>query len=241
MFIQRKTDGVAIVGAEMGKEEVGRLEMLLDRAVPLVIAREKGWSVNPLTDALGDRTGVVEFDTLEGARMAINFLVNQGHRRIGGLFTVAKKGLWQDRRALGYRQALEAQGIPVDERLLVTDLDTSKSAGLIGMGELLRRKTDCTAVFVYNDLLAIGALSYCHRMGIKVPQDLSIVSMDDTEDSLYTNPPLTTVRIPRKEQGEFMANYLLAKIQGGNPPSYLSLHVQLSLRESASTLRTEFV
>ncbi len=236
MFIQRKTDGVAIVGSEMGKEEVGRLEMLLDRGVPIVIAREKGWSVNPLTDALGDRTGVVEFDTREGARMAVEFLISQGHQRIGGLFTIPKKGLWQNRRALGYRSALEAHGIPVDERLLVTDLDTSKSAGLMGMGELLRRNVDCTAVFVYNDLMAMGALSCCQRMGVRVPEDLSIVSMDDTEDSLYTNPPLTSVRIPRKEQGEFMANYLLARIQGGHPPSYLLLHVQLSLRKSASTV-----
>ncbi|MCK9525778.1 MAG: substrate-binding domain-containing protein, partial [Limnochordia bacterium] len=96
---------------------------------------------------------------------------------------------------------------------------------------------DRSAVFVYNDLMAMGALSYCQREGIRVPQDISIVSMDDTEDSLYTSPPLTTVRIPRKEQGEFMAKYLLAKIQGGNPPSYLSLPVHLSLRQSASTIR----
>ncbi|HKM42536.1 MAG TPA: LacI family DNA-binding transcriptional regulator [Limnochordia bacterium] len=237
MFIQRKTDGVAIVGSEMGKEEVGRLEVLLNRGVPIVVAREKGWVVNPLTDALGDRTGVVEFDTLEGARMAIDFLIKQGHNRIGGLFTIARSGLWQNRRALGYRRAFAEHGIPLDEGLLVTDLDTSKSAGLLGMGELLRRNDNCTAVFVYNDLMAMGALSYCQREGIRVPQDISIVSMDDTEDSLYTSPPLTTVRIPRKEQGEFMANYLLAKIQGGTPPSYLSLHVQLSLRQSASTIR----
>ncbi|MCK9524896.1 MAG: LacI family transcriptional regulator, partial [Limnochordia bacterium] len=184
MFIQRKTDGVAIVGSEMGKEEVGRLEVLLNRGVPIVVAREKGWIVNPLTDALGDRTGVVEFDTLAGARMAVDFLIQQGHTRIGGLFTVPKKNLWDNRRALGYRRALEDRGITLDESLLVTDLVTSKAAGMMGMGELLRWNKDCSAVFVYNDLMAMGALSYCQREGIRVPQDISIVSMDDTEDSL---------------------------------------------------------
>lgn len=236
MFIQRRVDGVAIIGSQMEREEIGRLQLLLQRGVPIVVAREKGWLVNPLIDSLGDQIGIVEFDTLEGARMAIDYLISQGHRRIGGLFTVERGRLWDDPRARGFRQALEEKGLEVDENLLVDVLKTSESGGFRGMGELIRRKTGCTAVFTYNDVVAIGALAFCRQQGIKVPQDMSIVSMDDTEDSLYTNPPLTSVRIPRREQGEFMAEYLLARVRGRSPLSCLSLPVQLTLRQSVGQI-----
>ena len=237
MFTRRRTDGVAIVGCRLQKEDIARLELLLERGVPIVLTRERGWDVNPLTDPLRRRSGFVEVDTFEGARAAVSYLISQGHRRIGALLTVPRRQLSKDPRTLGYQRALEEHGIPLDDQLIVSDLETSKSAGGSGMKELLRRGTGCTAVFAYNDLIAIGALATCRWEGLRVPEDFSIVSIDDIEDSLYTSPPLTTVRIPRKEQGEFMASYLLSKVNGGHPPSYLSLPIQLSLRQSVAPMR----
>lgn len=233
LFTRRRTDGIAIVGCRLTKEEIARLELFLERGVPIVMTREKGWE-DDLTEALRKQSGFVEIDTYEGARMAVNYLISQGHRRIGALLTVTRDQLEKDPRTLGYRQALLENGIPFDEQLIVSDLDTTKSAGYSGMKELLRRETGCTAVFAYNDVIAIGAIATCRGEGLRLPQDISIVSIDDTEDSLYTCPPLTTVRIPRQEQGEFMASYLLSKIRGGSPSSFLSLPIQLSLRESVA-------
>lgn len=234
LFLRRRTDGIAIVGCRLTKDEIARLDKLLDRGVPIVITREKGWDADQLTESLKKRSAFVEIDTYEGARTAVTYLISQGHRRIGALLTVSRDELAKDPRTLGYLQALREHGIAVDEQLIVSDLATSKSAGASGMKELLRRETGCTAIFAYNDLIAIGALATCRWEGIRVPEDFSIVSIDDTEDSLYTCPPLTTVRIPREEQGEFMASYLLSKIGGGRPPSFLSLPIQLSLRQSVA-------
>ncbi len=234
MFMQRQIDGVAIIGSQLETEEISRLQLLLQRGVPIAMAREKGWLLNPLLDVLDNQTGIVEFDTSEGARMAIDYLVSQGHRRIGGLFTVERDRLWDDPRAQGFRQALEKNGLQINEDLMVADLKTSQSGGFLGMSKLIHQKIGCTAVFAYNDEVAIGALAHCRQAGIRVPEELSIVSMDDTEHSLYTNPPLTSVRIPRREQGEFLAEYLLARVRGKNPPSRFSLPVYLTLRQSVS-------
>lgn len=234
MFMQRKIDGVAIIGSQLQKEEINRLETLLGRGVPIVIAREKDWVLNPLSDSLKEKSGFVEIDTFEGARLATNYLISQGHERIGSLICVPKHDLWDDPRVLGFKRALEENGLTVDENLIVSDLETSKSAGSLGMKELLLRNTGCTAVFAYNDLIAIGALATCRWEGIRVPDDISMVGIDDIEDSVFTSPSLTTVHIPQKEQGEFMGNYLMSKIKGGSPPSFLSLPVQLSLRGSVT-------
>ena len=241
MFIQRQIDGVALIGSPLGQEEIRRLQILLQRGVPVVMAREKGWFANPLADILGNQSGIVEFDTVEGCRMAIDYLVSRGHRRIGGLFTVERNCLWDDPRARGFRQALEDNGIEIDDNLIISDLKTSQAGGFLGMGQLLQQSRDCTAVFAYNDVIAIGALAQCREQGIRVPDDLSVVSMDDTEDSLYTNPPLTSVRIPRREQGEFMAEYLLARIRGKTPPSCYSLPVYLALRQSVGNVPSKNV
>lgn len=237
MFIQRNVDGVAIIGSKMETEIIKRLQILLERNIYVALTREKEWIDNPLMDALGGGSGVVEFDTRKGAYMAIDFLISQGHERIAGLFSTRKGELKQDPRFRGYMDAMIDRGIPFDEKLLVADLSTNKDGGFLGMSEILRRKTGCTAVFAFNDLLAIGALALCQREGIRVPDELSVISMDDTKDSIFTNPPLTTIRIPRKEQGEFMANYLVTKIQGGDPPPFLSLPVQLTVRQSVRSLR----
>ena len=104
------------------------------------------------------------------------------------------------------------------------------------MRELLRSGRRPSAVFVCNDLMAIGALRAAHESGVHVPDDLSIVGFDDIELSAYTSPPLTTVAQPKERIGALAVDMLLERV-GGKRRDARKVVLQPELRVRASTAR----
>ncbi|WP_213991192.1 HTH-type transcriptional regulator GalS [Sodalis sp. dw_96] len=136
----------------------------------------------------------VGLDNVSGAVMATRTLIKQGHRQIG---YIGSNHPIEDeaQRHQGYLQVMQEEGItpPQSWQVLASpDLQGGEAA----MVELLGRNQQLTAVFVYNDAMAVGALATLRENGIAVPNQFSVVGFDDIPISRYTSPHLTTIRYP---------------------------------------------
>ncbi|MDE3176074.1 MAG: LacI family DNA-binding transcriptional regulator [Pseudomonadota bacterium] len=142
-----------------------------------------------------------------GARVATQYLLSKGHRRIGFI----NGEPWMEAsvdRLEGYRQALADAGVAFDPDL-VRDGDWLPLQGYqLGM-ELLASPDAPSAIFCANDLMAMGALEAASKLGLRVPDDLSIMGYDDQELARYTHPPLSTLVLPNYEMGRRAAELLI--------------------------------
>lgn len=154
----------------------------------------------------------VRIDNAGAAREIIEYLIAQGHRRIGVLSGLVDNPHAID-RLRGYRQALETAGIPFDPDLQVNG-DFTLGSGLMAASHFVRMKNRPTAIFSMNDEMAIGCIQGLKSAGIKVPREMSVTGFDDIEYARYSDPPLTTVAQPAEELGRIGFNTLLELIEG---------------------------
>ena len=148
----------------------------------------------------------VVFDDVQGGELATHFLISQGHRVIaylGGPSDYAENR----KRLSGYRRALSAANIPYDPALVCSGSGRVDS-GILAK-DLAALPAAPTAIFCYNDMTAIGALSALRRAGLRVPGDLSVVGFDDIPFASYIDPPLTTIHQPKDEMGRIALRMLL--------------------------------
>ncbi|MGY1696586.1 LacI family DNA-binding transcriptional regulator [Geodermatophilus sp. SYSU D00814] len=154
----------------------------------------------------------VTADNLQGARLGVEHLIGLGHTRIG-MITGRADLLSAQQREQGYREALVAAGLPVDEALVRSggfEPEIAREAAR----ELLSLPSPPTAVFAANDLSALVTLEVAAELGLEVPGRLSVVGFDDIPESALAAPPLTTVQQPIRRMGEEAAAMLLALIAG---------------------------
>src|SRR5205823_13243198 len=134
-------------------------------------------------------------------------LLSLGHRRIGAI-TGPAEWMASTERLNGYRAALSASGVlPAPE--LVVGSDFSIESGEAAGAALLDLPEPPTAIFGFNDNVAIGVLRAASARGIRVPEELSVVGFDDSEQSAIVSPALTTVRQPLAEMGRMAVSLLL--------------------------------
>jgi len=142
-----------------------------------------------------------------GARTAMEYLIGRGHRRIGFINGEPWMEASSDRLE-GCRRALAAADIAFDPQL-VRSGDWLPSQGYRLALELLRSARPPTAIFCANDLMAMGALDAADQMGLRVPEELSVMGYDDQELARHTRPPLSTVVLPNYEMGRKAAELLI--------------------------------
>ncbi|HYL34606.1 MAG TPA: LacI family DNA-binding transcriptional regulator [Bryobacteraceae bacterium] len=219
-FEERRVDGIIVLDSRVGSVYI---PMLARMKVPIVLIN----SQHP-----GEFVHSISIDNVAASQMATRYLVHLGHTRIAYL---GKRGGYQSdaERAAGYRQALEAAGIPERPELMVYG-DGKPESGRNAMDQLLSLAEIPTAVFCYNDLLAIGALSAIRQNGLLVPDDVSIVGFDDLEIASYTHPPLTTIRQPKHQMGRAATEMLLNLLQESIASSVRKVQGELIVRESAA-------
>ncbi|NIN64778.1 MAG: substrate-binding domain-containing protein [Anaerolineae bacterium] len=175
------------------------------------------------------RVCYVDVDNVGGALMAVEHLIHLGHRRIATITGRSDMTAGQDRLE-GYRQALAAHGIPVEEDLIVEG-DFTENSGMVGVQQLL--PAEPSALFVASDMMAIGALKALRQAGRQVPRDIALVSFDDIPLASTTEPPLTTVRQPIRRMAALAVDTLLDLIEHpGSGPRRMVLPTQLVIRES---------
>lgn len=174
----------------------------------------------------------VMIDTRRGANLAVNYLVEKGHTAIGMLAGQARS-LSLMRRVRGFREALRAHGLPFVKEWVLSGPPVV-ARGLESTRRLLTQYPQITAIFAYNDLLAVGAIQACRELGRRVPDDCAIIGFDDIPLAAMLAPPLTTVHVDKYELGRQAAGRLLDMLDNPGipfPPIYLD--VELIVRESA--------
>lgn len=165
-----------------------------------------------------------------GVLLATRHLVDAGHRRIG--FLGGRSGVVYDQRLRGYGKALEAAGLPLDEKLIVGS-DPSRPGGREAMATMLTKKPRPTAAVCYNDITAFGALTALGDQGLRAGVDFALIGFDNVVDAAHSNPPLSTVDIRPSELGEHAAAALMARI--ANPAIKRQIYLaepRLLLRQS---------
>lgn len=186
---------------------------------------------DPELTALG--VDFVHVDTGIGARMAVEYLVTKGHRRIGMIAGIAGTPP-NDHRVRGYREALAAHGLPLDETLIQAG-DYQEAGGFAAMNALLDRDLRPTAIFAVNDLMALGAMIALRQRGLRVPNDIAIVGFDDIPAARIAHPALTTVTQFTEALGLAAAEMLVSRLAGDAPAlgRQLDHRVELVVRASA--------
>jgi LacI family transcriptional regulator len=167
-----------------------------------------------------------------GGYIATQHLIQLGHTVIGCIARPIDLYHSQE-RVRGYQAALQEHGLPCHENYIVRG-GFRLEEGRLATFRLLDLQPRPTAIFAYNDFMAIGALRACYERGLNIPKDISIVGFDDIPQAAFTFPALTTIRQPKFEMGCRGAELLLEIIAGGastitqEPP----LDVHLVVRES---------
>ncbi len=202
---------------------------LLDIGMPFVLLERPG-------QRFIDHISYVTVDNIGGAQEAVNHLLSLGRRRIGTITGLLSHPDGQD-RLMGYRQALENNGIPFDP-VLVAEGHFDLDSGYEGMRELLRAGVD--AVFAGSDITAIGAMRAIKEVGLRIPEDVAIVGFDDLPTAVNVSPRLSTVHQPIPEKGALAASLLLDSIEGEDKvPSHRLLPTRLIVRESSGMAQLE--
>ncbi len=173
-------------------------------------------------------------DNLGGASAATEYLLSLGHRRIAHVR--GRQDLESARlRELGYRQALEAAGLEPDPDLTAVGgyraAETTDAAHA-----LLELPTPPTAVFAANDQSAIRVIEVAQSLGLRVPEDLSVVGFDNIPEAANCVPPLTTIAQPMRELGTESVRLLLELLAGHEVPHVLQLPTRLVVRGSTAPL-----
>ena len=170
---------------------------------------------------------------VDGALQATRYLLALGHRRIG-FITGNRKLSAAFERIDGYCQALRDAHVPVDPALIV-DGDYFQSGGRRAAAPLLALPDPPTAIFASNDEEAFGVMDAVCQLGLRVPNDVSVVGFDDVPASALVRPPLTTVRQPLRLMGKTAAEMLLNLLDGRLLTNKLVLlPTPLIVRESCS-------
>lgn len=148
----------------------------------------------------------------EGAHLATEYLIQNGHARIAFAGPEIRPGGVLEQRFLGYQDALHDNGIAFDpSHVFYSEFGTDKT---IELGRQIAAREDITAVFATADILAAGIMSGVQQSGKQVPQDISIVGFDDIRWCRMMNPTLTTIRQNTEEKGRLAAEYMIRLLEG---------------------------
>jgi LacI family transcriptional regulator len=218
------TDGALIVLPEESTDELVRL---LEEGFRFVV-------VDP-RERLHERVPAVSAAHASGAHQAMQHLLELGHRRIA-MITGPRGWVATEDRRRGYQAALAAAGIMPDPALEV-EADFEIGGGEAAAGHLLGLSDPPTAIFAFNDNLAIGAIQAARKSGLHVPADLSVVGFDDVELATVVTPRLTTIRQPLAEMGRMAVSMLvrLLERQRFETPR-VELGTRLVVRDSTAPL-----
>lgn len=217
------TDGLIFSPLGMGQEDAAALDV----SYPMVLLGER------IFDGPTDH---VTMRNVEAARAATEHLLAQGRRRIA--VVGAHEGEVLGSAALrlqGYREAIEAAGIPYDDGIVGYTTLWHRANGADSMREMLARGAEFDAVFGLNDTLALGAMRVLQEAGRRVPDDVAVVGFDGLDEAAYSIPSLTTVDPGRDWIAKTAVSTLLERIAGGTDavPRTLLADFRILERESA--------
>jgi DNA-binding LacI/PurR family transcriptional regulator len=223
MLVGRGVDGLLMFGSRSSYAEVAEI---VPGSIPIVAESSPIKKGNAI---------VLNLESRRGAHLATQHLIEMGHRRIGHLAGPLVRPAGRLRKE-GYFDTLDAAGIPSDLDLVVVG-HPSIRGGYRAARQLLS-KHPVTALFCFNDLMAIGAMVACVHMDLRIPQDIALVGFDDIPLAAFVEPALTTIRVEQYQMGRLAAGLLLERLSNGETAwQQMDIPVQLIVRNSTGAQR----
>lgn len=218
------TSAVILLGTELMDED---LSILRGTVCPLLLL--DNWCEDMSFNA-------VLINNADSARMATEYLVRKGHRRIGHLRGSFRIKAFRSRE-VGYRTALQKAGLEERECDCVT-LSTTMDGAYADMKAYLAKAQELpTAFFADNDMIALGAMKALTESGYHIPGDVSVVGFDDISFSSISSPGLTTLRVSKEDMGRAAVRRLLDLIQGDQSHLKIQICTEFVERESVRDLQ----
>lgn len=221
-LLHRGVDGIIVIQS-FGEDELRKLDM----QIPTVYI-----------DRPTSEPGSVYSDNRAGSRLAVDYLVENGHSKIAHIMgnQTSYAGI---ERAIGFRDTMNSHGLTVREEYMVDGGYFSQAGGREAMIRLLSLEDKPTAVYVAGDEMAIAAIKVIKEWGLRVPEDISVIGFDDIQIAQHIDPPLTTIRQDKELIGQQAAIMLLEKISNkdeSNKENRKMVPVTLIKRNSVSNL-----
>jgi LacI family repressor for deo operon, udp, cdd, tsx, nupC, and nupG len=174
-------------------------------------------------------------DSVAMACTAVEHLISVGRRRIAAIGHQPQRWASTSRQRLaGYRRTLRAAGLEPDPALVIPTPRYFRHYGVAAADALLALDSRPDAIFCFNDQLALGVLRRLHELGVRVPDDIAVVGVDDIEDGRFSVPTLTTVAPDKRVIAARAVGLVLERVNGGfaGPPREVVVDHHLRIRES---------
>ena len=226
-FKSHQVDGIIWAAPEIEDNRYWIKDILPEIEIPIIF----------LTMEEQKEVSIVTTDNFSGARMATQYLIDQGRKNIGHI--AGPLEWWEARqRKMGWETALSEAGLKKTDRMWTQGNWSSKS-GKSAFAELLAKFPEMDAVFVGNDQMALSVLTSAREIGMNIPQELAVVGFDGIADSEFYCPPLSTVSQNQDELGRVavaeLASLIEQKITEKNivEPKYITIQPELIIRQSS--------
>jgi len=217
--------------------EVAEAEHLVAEIKPRGVVFLGGDAANMITDAdrigpecpavvltnsvsLAGRPGVssITTDDRAAARLAADYLLDNGHRRIGVIGGIPERSIISRHRQEGVIAAMGVRGVPFDVHTQYAGTRFSLECGYEATFQLLDDVPDVTAIYAMSDIMALGALRALHERGLDVPGDISLIGHDGIELASYVVPKLVTIRQPQEVMASRGIEILMGHLAGNSDP-----------------------
>ena len=223
MVTDNLIQGLIVIGGSIKDELIIKLN---ENNIPMVLV---------FTDIFNQNINNVLADYRFGGYLAANYLIQLNHKNIGFINGWSKTHT-SEMKLEGFKKALKENNMSFDSKLYQTG-NFTKQDGKTTMEQLLKQNQKPTAVFVADDIMALGAIEKCREIGLKIPEDISMIGFGNSPFSSSTNPPLSTINVPKYHIGEIAAKRLFSIIENENKLNQkIILPVNLIKRNSCKKL-----
>ena len=220
-LVGRGVDAFVFVGLH---HDAALFALLEDYGRPYVLT----WGVDPMRQHPS-----IGFDNRAATFEMTRHLIGLGHRRFGLLSAVTDGNDRATERGAGMRAALSQAGLALDDRCVqYGPIDLAAASDM--MRRLLELEPRPTAVVATNDVFAVGAMVACRAAGVRIPQDISITGVDNTDLGATQTPALTSIRTPIVEIGRAAAEQVIARLEGRPHVAFQTLPFELVSRGSTA-------
>ncbi|MFQ5651099.1 MAG: LacI family DNA-binding transcriptional regulator [bacterium] len=219
-LLERNVDGIVLAG----KVPAGLVDYVQRMELPLVLV---DYFTSP------DRCSRVLIDNFQGARLAVEHFISNGHRQIAFIGGEINHPSISE-RLRGYQETLTSHGLQISDRLISSKEPlTGVENGYEATRTLLAGGACFTAIFASNDTVAIGAMRYLREKRFRVPQDVSIIGFDDIDMCLQVEPRLSTIKVFKEDLGAIAVRRLVEMIDNKKMTvDQVLVPTELVLRES---------
>ncbi|WP_104398714.1 substrate-binding domain-containing protein [Vibrio penaeicida] len=223
-LLQRRVDGLLLMCSTLEGEKIDVFERYPD--IPVVVM---DWG--PMLFA----SDKIQDNSLRGGYMAAKHLIESGHQNIGCITGPLAKHQAQMRYE-GYKRAMNEEGLALNPDWII-ESDFECEGGYEAFKKMQAKGPLPSAIFVCNDMMAMGAINAAHEMGIQIPEDVSLIGYDDIHIAKFMTPPLTTIHQPKHSLGKAAVETLLKKLEKETTePQVVQLEPTLVVRNSVDVI-----